>query len=81
MFGFGISGIFDAQTGYWLHEYRLQFVFAFLFALPTAGSVSARLKKGKAVQLGYQVLICALFLFTITSMIGSRYNPFIYFNF
>lgn len=81
MFGFGVSGIYNNEVGYWLHEYRLQFVFACVFSLPTAKIFNERLQKYKAAQIGYQILMCTLLLFTITSMLGSSYNPFIYFNF
>jgi hypothetical protein len=81
MFGVGVSGIYDNATAYWLHEYRWQFLFALLFSTPVAKIISRRLSEYKYAIPAYQVLVSFLIIFTITAMLVSSYNPFIYFNF
>lgn len=81
MLGIGVSGFFDGVAGYWLHEYRWQFIFAIVFSTPAARLMGERFKGIRLASAGYQAFISALLLFAIVCMLSSSYNPFIYFNF
>ncbi len=80
MFGVGASGFIDEQSMYYLLENSGYFIFSIILSLPICKSLSKRIK-GEAWDFVYQVFLLILFIVSISFIVTSDYNPFIYFNF
>lgn len=86
MVGIGISGLTDSHVTAQLNTYTVLPVIAALCALPIVPYLKAFLKeRSKTLRvIGYVLQLCfqtAVLLLSVASLVGSSYNPFIYFRF
>ena len=86
LFGGG-QGLWDMQTVYYLLQYRWELIIAVLACLPVKVWLQTRLERSRTAfstfctTWGVKVLALALFGLSIVQLVGSTYNPFIYFRF
>lgn len=81
MFALGSNVIFDGMfTGY-MKQNAVLFIIGILLSTPIIKRCSEKLKTNKAGSLVTVLLLIGLFILCISSLVGSSYNPFIYFNF
>ena len=83
MLGLGSGSPWTGLTGFYLRENWAVLLAALVFAVPVAPRLRAWAEKKGSLLLdvGYAVLLCALFLVCASFLIKGTYNPFIYFNF
>lgn len=82
MFGFASAPIVDGKFVFYLLDYKVYFIAAALCSLPLAHWRGAeRLKQYRGWGGIYVFWISLIFLISVSFMIKSDYNPFIYFNF
>ena len=82
MFGAGQAPLVDGKFVFYLLDYKVFFFFALVCSLPLAGlrpAVWLRASQGGGVA--YALWVLLIFFLSISFMIKSDYNPFIYFNF
>ena len=84
----GAGPLWDAAAAMSLRENALVLIAAVVFAAPAAGWIKGKLYAGprlkKAAPLwdvGYALLLTAVFLVSASFLVKGTYNPFIYFNF
>ena len=87
---FGLSGrpFMENITMFYLHDYSIVLLVAILFSMPVYEWVKAAIKRlskkfvvNTIIDLLRIALIFIIFLFSITHLVNSTYNPFIYFRF
>ena len=78
LFGGGLS---DPVAGFWLRENLVFFAVAVVFSTPLAKRVLSKVVQYKTMQIAYPAMMFVLFLITVSFVVKSAYNPFIYFNF
>lgn len=82
MFGFARAPLVDGKFVFYLLDYKVYFIAAALCSLPLAQLRWAeRLKQSRGGGVLYVLGISLIFLLSVSFMIKSDYNPFIYFNF
>ncbi|WP_022772766.1 MBOAT family O-acyltransferase [Butyrivibrio sp. AE2015] len=52
-----------------------------IFCTPIARLMVLKVKENKTAKMFEVIVLCCLFVLSLASLIGSSYNPFIYFNF
>jgi len=73
-----INGVIvDKSTIFYLKNYFVFFVSAFIFSTP----VLKNIKQTKLIKALTVIIYFVLFLITIASLVGDAYNPFLYFRF
>lgn len=81
MFALGSNVVFDGMfTGY-MKQNAVLFIIGILLSTPIIKRCSEKLKTNKAGSFVTALLLIGLFILCISSLVGSSYNPFIYFNF
>ena len=70
-----------AVAGFWWRENFAFFVAAAVFSTPVSKLLSAQTIRHKQLHIAYPILMMLLFIVTISFIVKSSYNPFIYFNF
>lgn len=81
MFALGSNVVFDGMfTGY-MKQNAVLFIIGILLSTPIIKRCSEKLKTNKAGSFVTVLLLIGLFILCISSLVGSSYNPFIYFNF
>lgn len=82
MWGIGVNGLVDHVFWYYLDNIKVILAAALILSVPSYEWIK---KKGKGHMLFEQfaepVYVLGLFLLSIVGLIGTSYNPFIYFNF
>lgn len=82
MFGWAQAPLIDGKFVFYLLDYKVYFAAATLCSLPLAQwGAAARLKQIRGWGAVYVLWVALLFLLSVSFMIKSDYNPFIYFNF
>lgn len=75
----------DAMSGFIISEYWILFIFAILFSIPLAPKFkqlcSIYLIPSQIGKILTPTLYIGLFIISISYILNSSYNPFIYFNF
>ena len=84
--GIGASGFADAVAVYQAKRYFGFLVLAALFSYPWFSRLRTRLGRAHAAVLLYAgylrpVFVTALYLISVTMLVGQSYNPFLYFRF
>lgn len=82
MFGHG-AGLWSAETGLFLRENWTVLLAGAVFSAPVALKLRdwAANRQSVLLDLGYGLLVGAVFLVSASFIIKGTYNPFIYFNF
>lgn len=81
MFGAGVSQLAGGTALGLLRDYWPCFLIGILASCPIAPALRKRLLPTSGGKLAYAAITCVLFVFTVSCMVTSSYNPFIYFNF
>ncbi|BAK97819.1 putative alginate O-acetyltransferase [Oscillibacter valericigenes Sjm18-20] len=90
LFGSAPAGLWSGETLYYLSEFRWELLLAIPASLPVGvwvrGALERRERGGSrpasaALILGPRVLALGLFGLSVLSLLGSSFNPFIYFRF
>lgn len=82
MFGVSPAPLVDGTFVFYLLDYKVYFIGAFVCSLPLAqSSWKEQLMRSRTGEVLYVAGISLMFLLSISFMIKSDYNPFIYFNF
>ncbi|SHN59161.1 MBOAT family O-acyltransferase [Desulfitobacterium chlororespirans] len=83
MLGRGGNGLIDAQDIMKLKAYALLYSVGILAASPGLGKLASLLKgvDGRKYQWAVSLYYCVLLFLATAYMVGSTYNPFIYFRF
>lgn len=82
MLGCGPAPLVDGTFLFYLLDYKVFFIAALVCSLPLAEfRWVARLCRGRGWDAVYVLWLALIFLLSVSFMIKSDYNPFIYFNF
>lgn len=85
MFGFAGNKFADGPSVYWIGQFRRFFIAGIMFSLPLVPSLDKIVSKNKTYKNIFElikyVVMTYLTLSAISVVIGSGYNPFLYFNF
>ena len=82
MFGFARAPLVDGKCVFYWMDYRIYFIAALICSMPLADLTPAKyLRQGRLGGLLHVSWIAGLLLLSISFMIKSDFNPFIYFNF
>lgn len=80
MFGAGGSLIDGKFTGF-ITQYGLLMSIGIFFCTPALKMLTAKIKPNIFLDILRVLLLFGLFVLSVASLVGSSYNPFIYFNF
>ena len=72
---------YDGETTFLLHEYGLVIVLGMVFSVPCFREMVQRCQKSFSARIGVWAIYMLLLLVSLSYVIKSSYNPFIYFNF
>lgn len=87
LFALNSNGIFSEEALFLVNEYAVVIIIGIIFCIPTAPRIGVWVEKQCKplvqiiLQWGYIVGLCMLFIISLSYIIRSGYNPFIYFNF
>ncbi|PGS48698.1 MBOAT family protein [Bacillus sp. AFS041924] len=90
MFAFNGTGLWNSSNNLYVSEYGLLFIIAIITATPIGKMVTQKLgewltSKSKIASLGFQFgeagWYCFLLLVSLSYVVASTFNPFIYFKF
>ena len=90
LFGSAPAGLWSGETLYYLSEFRWELLLAIPASLPVGAWVRGALERREqggsrsataALILGPRLLALGLFGLSVLSLLGSSFNPFIYFRF
>ncbi len=87
MFGINANGFHSEQTIMFFREYWVFLIFAIFFSAPVSREINEYLYNNsqklvsRVASAGYTVVIGTLFILSVSYLMSSSYNPFIYFNF
>ena len=74
------SGIGNRAV-YYLWQYKVEFIFAVIFSLPTAKLISSKMKDNALSELIKNIGALLLLVLSVLSVVNTSFNPFIYFRF
>ena len=77
MIGLNGSPIVNSKAIYYLMEYKVEFIIAFLTSMPIYPWINKKLK-GSLMK---SILLMTIFMISVTYLVTSTFNPFIYFRF
>ncbi len=75
------NSIVDGMFIGWLSQYKVLLCIGVLLSTPLIRYISVKTKDNTLISIFRATCICGLFVISVASLIGSSYNPFIYFNF
>ena len=86
MFGLSGSGFVDGTFVFNLLDSRVYCLFGILFSMPVCGWVSGKVHEksevvGKALACSFDIIQVILFVVSISCLVVSAHNPFVYINF
>ncbi len=81
MFGIGAGAVLDEAFVFFLNNYKVLLAFAVLMCCPWIDYVKKKAKNEMLWEVGRAVLQIAILLISVSYLLRSTYNPFIYFNF
>lgn len=81
MFTFASSWAMDGHTAYMMKSNALFLMVGMLFSMPLKLWIEKRVSLQSVYQWVYIILFLLMLLLTMSSLVKSNYNPFIYFNF
>lgn len=81
MFGLGSFKLTDSESVFYLNENFFFLMFGVLCSMPLSHWFSNKSKGYKVYNIFYPIVMTFLFLTSISFIVKSSYNPFIYFNF
>ncbi|TVX93474.1 MBOAT family O-acyltransferase [Paenibacillus agilis] len=83
MFGLNSNAAIGDKAMFYASEYMLLFIIGIISCLPLKKWILKRHANllSRPVTYTYQVVMAALFIFSIAYLVKGSYNPFIYFNF
>lgn len=82
MFG-GAKSFTDGTAAYYAREFWMFIAMGILFSMPVVPALKKRLagRESKAMDIAGAAAVLCLFLISVSYLVKSTYNPFIYFNF
>lgn len=81
MFGVGASGLSSTDAVSFISQYWVYFISGIVLSLPIFPKIMEKFGKAKPMKIIYPIFTVLLFMLTITFVVSSSYDPFIYFNF
>lgn len=87
MFHMNSNLIWDIYSGYWFKQYVIIFAVAIICQIPIVDRIKIILTRkygifsNKVFDFVSNIVLIPLFCIDICYIVGSRYNPFLYFNF
>lgn len=81
MFGVGVETILDGKAIHYLLNYFWYFVFGIIFSMPIFPRIVKWSEESCWKKIFFQILMSLLFICTVSFVLSSEYDPFIYFNF
>lgn len=81
MFGFAGGGFAGEAVWAFIQQTAVYYVIAILCCLPIVKILDEKLKKNIVWNIGYILVLAAIFVVSVTFVFRQSYNPFIYFNF
>ena len=81
MFGRASGGLVDAGALAFLKQTQVYYIAAIVCSTPVIAKLDRKMKKYAWWNIGYVLVLAAMFVVTLTFIFNQSYNPFIYFNF
>ena len=81
MFGLNEGGDSINLAVYFWKEYRFEWIFAAICSLPHFFCFVEQISGKSEVHANYQPFTIILLILSVLSLVGSPFNPFIYFRF
>ena len=81
MVGIGSTGLWDGQALHFILDYKWFIGLGLLFSFPVYPELEKRFCSRRAGCLVWQLLLCVLFVFSVSFVLSGEYDPFLYFNF
>ncbi len=85
MFCLSGNSFYDAATGYWLRQYAVVLIAGLIFSLPVIPFLNRKFNETVVANRIWNSVKCLglllCFVASVSYVISSGYNPFIYFNF
>lgn len=81
MFGRASGGLVDAGALAFIKQTQVYYIAAIVCSTPVIAKLDRKMKKYAWWNIGYVLVLAAIFVVTLTFIFNQSYNPFIYFNF
>lgn len=81
MFGRASGGLVDAGALAFIKQTQVYYIAAIICSTPVIAKLDRKMKKYAWWNIGYVLVLAAMFVVTLTFIFNQSYNPFIYFNF
>ena len=81
MFGRASGGLVDAGALAFIKQTQVYYIAAIICSTPVIAKFDRKMKKYAWWNIGYVLVLAAMFVVTLTFIFNQSYNPFIYFNF
>ena len=81
MLGLNSNSLYDGAFIYQIKSIIIYLIFGVVFSVPIVSFVKKKVKENIVTNIISIVLLVSLFVLSVESIVGSSYNPFIYFNF
>jgi len=81
MFGRASGGLVDAGALAFIKQTQVYYIAAIVCSTPVIAKLDRKMKKYAWWNIGYVLVLAAMFVVTLTFIFNQSYNPFIYFNF
>ncbi len=78
---FACNSFTDGETAFLVHEYGAVLIFGVVFSIPCFRGLAKCCRNSLVVRSGSRAVYMLLLLVSLSYVIKSSYNPFIYFNF
>lgn len=81
LFGIHENRIVDGAFVGWCSQNFIPLLIGAILCTPIVQIVSEKFRDNTIVKVTETIVLCGLFVFSISGLVSSSYNPFIYFNF
>ncbi|MDM8533943.1 MBOAT family protein [Clostridiaceae bacterium HSG29] len=81
MFGASSAELVDSLAIHYLKGYIVFYIIAIVFSMPLMKMIEKKVKKKLVWDIMYTATIIMIFILSVSAIVNSSYNPFIYFNF
>ncbi len=81
MFGRASGGLVDAGALAFIKQTQVYYIAAIICSTPVIAKLDRKMKQYAWWNIGYVLVLAAMFVVTLTFIFNQSYNPFIYFNF
>ncbi|MBQ4517830.1 MAG: MBOAT family protein [Clostridia bacterium] len=78
MFAFNLNSFLDSDFIWYIKNFAIVLIIAIVFSMPVAKYIKKILNKVPCLE---EIALTAILLISVSFMLRSTYNPFIYFNF